>query len=318
MMQTFRNPIKLHGADPWLTCYDGWYYFSATEGTSIQMRRAQRIEELKTAPDETIWSDTTPGRDRELWAQEFFLLDPNDGGGPRWFLYYTASDGVDAHHRLFVCESAGLDPRGPYTFKAKLQTDAADECYAIDGSVLTHPDGTRYFFWCGRPSPAGQGLYVSRMENPWTLSGERVSLSADGFGCDEVREGPVTLQREGRVFLIYSACDTGKPDYKLAMLIAEPGADLLDPAAWIQHPVPVFSRQDSLGVYGPGHCFFFQSPDGAEDWIVYHAKTTPDYTYKERSARAQRFGWTENGCPDFGTPLGLDTAIVVPSGETAL
>lgn len=314
--QTFRNPIKLHGADPWLTFYDGWYYFSATEGASIRMRRARRITDLKTAPDETVWSDTTPGRDREMWAQEFFLLDPDDGRGLRWYLYYTASDGVaDANHRLFVCESAGLDPCGPYTFKAQLMIDAGNQCYAIDGSVLTRPDGTRYLFWCGRPSPAGQGLYVSRLENPWTLSGQRVSLPAEGFGCDEVREGPVTLQRGGRVFLVYSACDTGKPDYKLAMLVAEPGADLLDPNAWTQHPEPVFTRQDHLGVYGPGHCFFFQSPDGREDWIVYHAKTTSDYTYNERSARAQPFTWGANGYPDFGEPLSLDTDIPVPSGE---
>lgn len=312
---TFRNPIKRHGADPWLVFYDGWYYFSATEGASIRMRRARRIVELKDAPDETVWADTTPGRSREMWAQEFFLL-PSANGSPRWYLYYTASDGIaDANHRLFVCESAGLDPRGPYTFKTQLLTDAADECYAIDGSVLKQPDSTLFLFWCGRPSPAGQGIYVSRMENPWTLSGERVYLPADGFGCDEVREGPVTLQRNGRVFLIYSACDTGKPDYKLAMLSAEAGADLLNPNAWTQYPAPVFTRQDHLGVYGPGHCFFFQSPDGAEDWIVYHAKTTSDYTYKERSARAQRFTWTAAGDPDFGTPLGLDADIPVPSGE---
>ena len=310
---TFRNPLKLAGADPWLTYSDGWYYLSATGGKDIRLRRARRIAELKDAPDEIVWQDETPGRFRDMWAQEFFLLD--SGSGPRWYLYYTASDGEDAHHRMYVCESAGTDLRGPYTFKAQLQTDAKNEWYAIDGTVLKQPDGSLYFFWCGRPSPAGQGLYVARMENPWTLTGERVYLPADGFGCDEVREGPVTLQREGRVFLVYSACDTGKPDYKLAMLVAEPGVNLLDPAAWKQHPSPVFTRQDNQGVYGPGHNNFFQSPDGTEDWIVYHAKTTPEYTYHERSTRAQPFTWNADGLPDFGVPLGLDTDIPVPSGE---
>lgn len=310
---TFRNPLKRDGADPWMTYYDGWYYLSTTTAVDIKIRRARRIGELKDAPDEVVWKDSHLSRFRDLWAPEFYLLD--GGNGPRWYLYYTASDGEDTHHRMYVVESAGTDPRGPYTFKAQLQTDPTNEQYAIDGTILKLPDGSLYFLWCGRPSPAGQGLYISRMSNPWTLTGQRVYLPADGLGCSVVREGPVALQRNGRIFLIYSTCPADTPDYKLGMLIADGKSDLMNPASWKQHPKPVFARVDQHGVYGPGHNLFFKSPDGKEDWIVYHAKSGTTQTYGDRSTRAQKFTWNPDGTPNFGLPLPVDADIPVPSGE---
>jgi len=156
------------------------------------------------------------------------------------------------------------------------------------------------------------------MKNPWTLMGPSVVIPASGFGCEEVREGPVVLKRHGRLFLTYSACDTGKPDYKLGMLIAEETADVMNPDVWKQHPEPVFERNDPAGVFGPGHHGFFQSPDGTEDWIVYHGKTTSKYTYAGRTTRAQKFIWLADGTPFFGKPLSLDTVLAEPStGITA-
>jgi GH43 family beta-xylosidase len=314
---TFRNPLKPVGPDPWLTYDDGWYYLSTTTGASVKMRRAKHLAELKDAPDVVVWKDDDASRNRQVWAPEFHRIPTGkDAQKARWYLYYTASDGVGAHHRMYVAESAGVDPMGPYTFKAKLQTDPEDAFFAIDGSVLRLPDGALYFLWCGRPAPTGQGVYLSRMANPWTLTGARVHLPAGGFGCSEVREAPVTLVRDKKVLLFYSACDTGKPDYKLGLLTADVHSDLMNPASWKQHPTPVFTRADRNGVFGPGHNFFFTSPDGKEDWIVYHAKTTSAYTYAGRSTRAQPFTWNPDGTPNLGSPRALYADIPVPSGET--
>ncbi len=309
---TFRNPLKQDGPDPWLVFHDGFYYLSTTTDSDIRLRRASRLADLANAPDVLIWKDDTPSRAKHLWAPEYYLLDGPHGR--RWYLYYTASDDEDRNHRLHVLESAGTDPLGPYSYCGSLMTDPDNGYYAIDGSVLAGADGSLYLLWAGHP---GHVLFISRMNNPWTLTGERVHLPADGFGCDEVREGPVTLQRNGKIFLVYSACDTGKPDYKLGMLLADEGADLLNPSDWRQHPTPVFTRNDAAGVYGPGHNHFFRSPDGTEDWMVYHAKTESRYTYAGRSTRAQPFTWNADGTPSFGVPLGLDTDIPVPSGEAA-
>lgn len=97
-------------------------------------------------------------------------------------------------------------------------------------------------------------------------------------------------------------------------------ADGLDPMAagnWVQHAGPVFWRNDAAGVFGPGHNGFFKSPDGLEDWIVYHGKTSSAYTYAGRTTRAQKISWNANGTPHFGRPYSLSTALTPPSGDPA-
>ena len=153
------------------------------------------------------------------------------------------------------------------------------------------------------------------MTNPWTITGSRTYLPADGFGNPVVREGPETLVRNGKIYLIYSMCGASTPDYRLSMLTANLGDDLLNVASWHQHPKLLFARVDQRGVYGPGHNYFFTSPDGKEDWIVYHAKGSTRDTYGDRSTRAQPFTWDGDGTPNFGLPEALETDIPAPSGE---
>ena len=302
----FQNPLN-PGADPWMGYHDGNYYLTTTPGDAIRMGKAPTLARLKTATPVTLWKDEHPERSRGLWAPEFHFISN------RWYLYYTAtsSDNSDANHRMFVLESAGPDPLGPYQFKARLMNPTNDQ-YAIDGTVFQkRTDGLWYYLWAARP---GHVLYIARLANPWTLHGHGVHIPASGFGCAEVREGPVVWQRKGKLFLVYSACDTGKPDYKLGMLVADENADLLDPDSWMQHPRPVFERSDDNGVFGPGHNGFFKSPDGSEDWIVYHGKTSSAYTYRGRSTRAQKFTWNADGTPHFGIPLPLEVLLEEPAG----
>ncbi len=306
---TFTNPLN-EGPDPFLTYHRGNYYLATTQGDCIRIWRAPTLHQLKTALAVTAWRDDDPGRSRGVWAPEFHRIDG------RWYLYYTAmaADGDDSTHRMHVLESAGDDPLGPYHYKARL-FDPANDFYAIDGSVFQHPgDRSWYFVWAAQP---GHRLRISRMANPWTLEGRSVQLEASGFGCREVREGPIVLRRNGRLFLTYSACDTGKPDYKIGMLIADEHADVMDPSSWVQHPDAVFERNDEAGVFGPGHHGFFRSPDGTEDWIIYHAKTTATYTYRGRTTRAQKFTWNDAGLPVFGIPLPLNAVLAEPSRKRA-
>lgn len=303
----FQNPIN-RGPDPWMVYFDGNYYLSTTQGDAIRVWKASSLAGLKIAKPVTVWTDTNATRSAGIWAPEVHFLNH------RWYMYYTAtsSDHADESHRVYVLESAGDSPLGPYKYKARLFNPANDH-YAIDPTVFQNEkDGSLYLIWAAHPRHV---LYIARMSNPYTLEGDGVYLPADGFGCEHVREGPEILQRNGRIFLIYSICDTGTPDYKLGMLIADAKSNLMDAQSWKQYPRPVFERDDDNQVFGPGHCGFFQSPDGSEDWIVYHAKTTSAYTYKGRTTRAQKFGWNADGTPDFGVPLPLGALIKEPSNE---
>lgn len=303
---TFQNPINA-GPDPWMIVHEGSYHLATTQGDCIRIWKAPSLGTLKTATPHVVWRDTDPTRSHGIWAPEFHFISN------RWYLYYTAmaATKVDATHRMHVLESDGTDPLGPYRYKGRL-FDPANDFYAIDGSVFQQPRSGHWFLlWAAQP---GHRLRIARLANPWTIEGRSVEIPASGFGCEEVREGPVVLRRNGKFFLTYSACDTGKPDYQLGMLVADENADVLNPASWKQHPGPVFARNDAAGVFGPGHHGFFRSPDGTEDWIIYHAKTNVSYTYSGRTTRAQRFTWNADGTPHFGKPLPLGTVITEPSG----
>jgi GH43 family beta-xylosidase len=313
---TFRNPLTNSGPDPWMTYYDGNYYLAATTWggplTGLSMRKAATIPELKRATPKKIWQDWTPGRCCNYWAPEFFLL--NGPNGLRWYGYYTAgpSNCCD-NQRIHVIESAGTDPLGPYTYKGQLR-DATDD-RTIDASVL-QLNGALYVLFAGRTGDE-QRIYIAPMQNPWTLNGDRVLLSAPTYSWEQetrkVNQGPVALQHNGRTFIVYSASYCGGSGYKLGMLTYTGDQPLLT-SSWIKSATPVFQGTDD--VYSPGHNTFFKSPDGTQDWIVYHANSSVSGACDmKRTPRIQKFTWNNDGTPNFGSPVSPNTDLAVPSGE---
>lgn len=303
MARTFRNPLN-PSADPWMGFSDGEYHLATTQGDCVRLWSSRSITGLRDAKPRVIWE-----KGKGVWAAEFHHLQGKEGR--RWFCYFTRTDGPDVRHRMYVAESRTGSIKGPYGEPKLLLTDPKDEFYAIDGHVFEQ-SGRLYFLWAGHP---GHRLFISRMSDPMHLEGGRVMIPASGFGCEEVREGPYVISREGRIFLTYSACDTGKPDYKVGYLWADAASDLMKVESWTQENQPLLERADRNLVFGPGHHGFFKSPDGREDWIVYHGKTTDAYTYQGRSTRAQKLEWDEKGFPKKVVPLPLDADIAVPSGD---
>jgi GH43 family beta-xylosidase len=309
---TFTNPIKRNGPDPWLQYHNGYYYLATTTWNStITMRRSRTLAGLSSAADQVIF--TLSGRPNgccNMWAPEFHLL------GGRWYLYYVAGQNVpdfNPTQRLHVLESAGTDPMGPYTFKADL-----GNTWELDPSILQH-GGKLYLM--GSAMDGTQSLTITPMSNPYTLSGARRTISQPTLSWERqtapVNEGAEPLYRNGKTMIVYSASACWGPDYKLGLLTLT-GSDPLNRSHWTKSPNPVFQRNDGNGVFAPGHNGFFKSPDGTEDWIVYHANDSAGGGCDmNRSTRAQKFTWNADGTPNFGTPVRLGTQLAAPSGEPA-
>src|SRR5690554_7864175 len=95
-----------------------------------------------------------------------------------WYIYFAGDDGVNENHRMWVLVCDSQDPMtGNRSVKDKI-TNPNDH-WAIDGSILEH-DGKRYFIWSGWETLTNikQDIYISEMENPWTLKGERVGRAS--------------------------------------------------------------------------------------------------------------------------------------------
>ncbi len=310
---TFTNPIvtSRDAADPWMVYQDGYYYFTFTAGDRIEIWKSATITDIDRGSKVTVWQHHASGAECcNIWAPELHFLNG------RWYIYFAADDGNDINHRLYVLESTSADPQGMYVEKGKISPPT--DRWAIDGTVLQKNDGSSYLVWSGwaGAAPGPQNIYIAPMSNPWTISGERVLISAPVNAWERVgwsvNEGPEVLQRDGKVFIVYSASGGSTPDYCLGMLTNSSG-NMLDANAWTKSSGCVFAKTDM--VFGPGHNSFVKSPDQSEDWIIYHARNTSFQTWNGRTTRAQRFTWNVDGTPNFSAPAPPAITLPVPSGE---
>ncbi|TVY03171.1 glycoside hydrolase family 43 protein [Cohnella terricola] len=317
MNPTFRNPIVEKAADPWLLKHsDGYYYFMSTQSGGLDITKSDSMTGIAAGRKKRVWIPEKSGPySHNLWAPELHRLEG------KWYIYYTANDGGgDESRRICVLENDAADPlEGEWNWKGALETPLA----GLDGTVM-ESGGRLYFLYAGygHYPDYGSAIFIMRMSNPWTLDldGGHELLTAPTLEWEKqggmaINEGPVILRRNGRVFLVYSASTTWSEDYALGMLAMKEDADPMQVYSWDKSPVPVFRKSPENGVYATGHNSFTISPDGTEDWIVFHALPAPGAETGLRSTRLQKFGWKPDGTPDFGVPLSDSHDIELPAGE---
>jgi GH43 family beta-xylosidase len=323
--QFYSNPLMRSGADPWIIEKDGHYFFTHTTGHNLVLYKTDTFSDLATAERVVVWEPPSNTRwSRQLWAPELHFIKG------KWYLYFAADDGVNENHRIYVLENENKDPiKGEWVFKGQV-TDPSNK-WAIDASVFKYR-GIWYMAWSGWEGNANrqQDIYIARMKNPWTIKGPRVRISSPVLDWEthgdlndplnpphvSVNEGPQWLRNKKKLFIVYSASGCWTDHYGLGLLTFRGNRNLLDSASWQKKPLPVFSTSVEDSVFAPGHNSFFKSPDGKEDWILYHANPGPGMGCGQaRSPRAQKFTWNPDGSPNFGKPVKLGILYPVPSGS---
>lgn len=335
---TFVNPIR-DGADPWVmklgdkyyTCRSGRQKIIVTE--SRFLTRPERSEiafdfaQATAENPELAWTAYT------IWAPELHYIDG------KWYIFYAGGE-RNINKPPYTWQRAGVlvgdSPFGPFECRRLFTGDDPEQrpendIWSID---MTHLeiDGKHYAVWSGWPEQVddnsqNQLLYIAEItqlgknmklgkrhllakpEESWEVKagGEWISLVE---GASELRHGD-------DIFIVYSTRGSWAENYRMGLLKLIDRSNPLDIRSWEKHG-PVFIDNDPNDeAFGVGHASYTTSPDGRENWIMYHSKKTRTGGW-QREVYLKPFTFDSvSGLPLFGKPVGKG-ALQRPSGEYEL
>lgn len=274
----YNEPWILQRADPFICRHNGKYYFTASVPAydRIILRSADTLAGIANAEEVTIWEKHASGiMSAHIWAPELHYLDG------KWYIYFAGGEKEDIWKiRPYVLECADENPvAGTWKELGMMQCADEDEFsfrgFSLDATIFENR-GKQYYVWAEKVGVGRQisNLYIAEMETPNKLKTVQVLLTTPDYDWERVgfwvNEGPAVIKRNGKIFLTYSASETGAP-YCMGMLTANEDSDLIDPLSWKKERYPVLQSDASLEIYGPGHNSFTVDEEG-NDILVYHAR----------------------------------------------
>ena len=307
----YNEPWILQRADPYVYKHtDGTYYFTASVPAydTVVLRSSKTLAGLAEAEEKVLWRKHESGpMSKHIWAPEIHYLFG------KWYIYFAGGEIDDEWEiRPYVLECQGDDPmQDEWIEKGKMVRAEGDEfsfeAFSLDATVFENK-GRWYYIWAEKVGVGKQisNLYIAEMKNGYTLKTIQVLLTTPDYDWERhgfwVNEGPGIIKHNGKIFMTYSASETGI-QYCVGMLTADEDADLLDPRSWTKERYPVLATNEEKGIYGPGHNSFTKDEEG-NDIIVYHARTeaeiegNPLYN-PNRHAMLRKGKWSEDGRPVF-------------------
>lgn len=289
----------------------------------VVLRTGKTLEELQDRSRQvTIWKvgnqgfednagNTVSGGQRYIWAPEIHRI------GNNWVVYFTEAhkggnefniyshalvlDGNKDPYQTALKAANGVSEWKDYQMRGGTGlTKAITSSFCLDMTYFKDEvNKESYVIWASK-AYGESALYLAKVneEKPWELNSEIITLTAPEYGWERVdipvNEGPTVLQKDGKIFMCFSAAATGS-EYAIGMMTAKAGDNLLDIKNWTKNPYPLLSSHDVSGEEGPGHNSFTVDKDG-NAIFVYHARPT--------SHNYQHCGWDGNKSLHYnGQPL---------------
>ncbi|KAM0272293.1 hypothetical protein ACHAQH_008718 [Verticillium albo-atrum] len=308
---SYNNVLIHQRADPQIVKHtDGWYYFTASvpEYDRVILRRSETIQGLSDAEEVIVWNraDSEAGVGY-VWAPELHYI--ND----KWYIYFALGRAAPFDIRMFIIEGTGDNAlAADWVEKGFITSDW--DTFSLDATTFV-ANGTRYLCWAQSDpnwqNGVGTSLMLAPMENPWTIRKPAVAITRPELPWERighnVNEGAYVLERNGKLFLTYSASATDH-NYVMGLLTADADADLMDATSWQKSQQPVFTSNEQTSQWGPGHSAFTISEDGLSDILVFHTRQYKEIQGEplnnpDRHARVQKLYWNADGTPNFGIPV---------------
>ncbi len=290
MTPQFVNPVySQYFADPFCWRHEDTYYAVGTGkreaaggftgDTAIPLVKSRDLQHWTSVGNILQVPDEEQGGC--FWAPEVAFHDGT------FYLYYHPNGNSKGFH-IRVATSA--HPEGPYIDTGTPLTDVARNPFAIDAHPFRDEDETWYLFYAtdfldfDAHTFRGTALVVDKLHSmtqlegnpqvvmrahwPWQCFARNRALGgqvADWYTL----EGPTVRKHAGRYYCFYSGGCYEDETYGVDYLVAD---HVLGPWQEIgQARGPQLMRTVPGEVRGPGHHSLVSSPDGQQDFAVYHA-----------------------------------------------
>lgn len=238
-------------------------YATNTPAANVQVATSHdmkkwTVSDTDAMPELPAWA--TPGK---TWAP-----GPAKLADGRYALYFTAADAASKHQCIGVAFAD--DPAGPFTSTAdKPLVCPAEEGGAIDASVFTDDDGSRYLVWKNDGNCCGYDTWLQLAPlgaDGASLTGEPVRLVKQTEGWEgNLVEAPVIVRHGDEYVLLYSANDYGGGSYATGVATAKA---LTGP--YTKAKEPLLSTAGTGGAYvGPGGADLVNV--AGRDWMLFHS-----------------------------------------------
>lgn len=239
-----------------------------------------------------------------------------------YVMLYSRSVGVgeEAHIGHIIRRADSLRPEGPFIDSGDVLTPDTD--FAIDPDVYRAADGSLRLAWATdfvADTPLGTGIveapvsedltrllapptvlarpseewhgYDSARRMPWKqIPGIDWHTDTVAWNTVEAPVGGLVNPQGRRVYLYSGGCFFGF--YAVGALVEDEAGRLVNVTRGGQHFV--LRPDPERGIYGPGHCAWFRTPDG-RDYLVTHARFGSPEAH--RNATIVGLQWDEAGRP---------------------